>query len=71
MVWLRSEAIWRAWESSYLRREDWCTRVVIWGFLGHDGQCGCTLQGGVGVLEVGELFAEGGECSSERVEVGI
>ena len=32
MVWLRSEAIWRAWESLYSRREDWFATVVIWVF---------------------------------------
>ena len=32
MVWLRSEAIWRARGSSSSRRDDWCVRVVIWDF---------------------------------------
>jgi len=31
------------------------------GFLGRDGPCGCAFYGGVGVLEVGERFTEGGD----------
>jgi hypothetical protein len=40
-------------------------------FLGCDYLCGCPLQGGVGILEVGELFMEGGECGSEGTQVGV
>ena len=36
-------------------------RVVIWDFLGRDGPCGCAFYGGVGALEVGERFREGGD----------
>jgi hypothetical protein len=38
-------------------------RLVRWVgdlvLLGCDGLGGCTLQGGMGILEVGELFMEG------------
>ena len=39
-------------------------------FLGRDDLCRCMLQGGMGILEVDDLFMEGGEHSSGSAEVG-
>ena len=45
----------------------WVGDLVL---LGRNGLCGCMLQRGMGILEVGKLFMEGGEHSSGSAEVG-